>query len=595
MAHLLVIGGASSDILHFAGKKIATAGGAGMYTAMAAQRSGVQVSMFGPRPNPPPERLQPVVRLLSAWLGPGFPPEKLPQFEISYEQGNTEYLKVAIGAEAMITPTMLPADLSQYDLVHVTPLGDGERQLAFIHACRQRGSKRISAGTGLFNAQEQPQAVRAVFEESDYCFMNHLEAEAVYGSLESAKTTPGKVMFVTLGEKGALVIQGDFATELPGVPCKVLDPTGAGDTFCGATNAHLILGEHPVMAAQAATALAAQMIEHPGPTALLWPDPPPEPPRDLRVEVNESWVDKTAQLIAALPEVTPFDFTSPELPPAGHPLALEWFFITTLQQFSFWTTENGKYHQPLIAPIDGVEQKGSDYLWQAYLRPLEDDPEFFTSERQANLTRAEMLDLFRADDGSDPMPALELHLAQARQYGRDMLALNLTPRQVLEQAQRSPNPLKTFFELLDQIGGYKEDPLRKKSGLLAFILSQRPEAFLTLTEIGDITPVIDYHAMRACLRVGLVEVVDSKLRGKLVRRQVLQPDEERAVRYAAYHAIDQVAAISGRSMGAVDWFFFNSRKRCPEMTEPECQHCPVDPICAHEKKLFQPVLRTTFY
>ena len=31
----------------------------------------------------------------------------------------------------------------------------------------------------------------------------------------------------------------------------------------------------------------------------------------------------------------------------------------------------------------------------------------------------ELLDVFRSDDGEDPMPALDLHLEQARQYGRD--------------------------------------------------------------------------------------------------------------------------------------------------------------------------------
>jgi hypothetical protein len=352
---------------------------------------------------------------------------------------------------------------------------------------------------------------------------------------------------------------------------------------------------HPVMAAHSAASLAAQMIEHPGPTALFWPDPAPDAPKDRRAGVNEPQVQKAAQLIAALPEVTPFDFTGPVLPPVGHPLALDWFFVSTLQQFGFWTTDNGKYHQPLIASIDGVEQKGSDYLWQGYLRPLEDDPDFFNPERQANISQAEMLDLFRADDGSDPMPALDLHLAQARQYGQDMLALNLTPQEVVRQAQSSAKPLQTFFETLDHIGGYKEDPLRKKSGLLALILNQRPEGYLSFGEDAGVTPVIDYHAMRACLRVGLVDVVDGELRSKLAGRRVLTPGEEWAVRYAAYNAMEQVAASSGKSMGAVDWFFFNSRKRCPEMTEPDCQRCQVDSICAHRKELFQPVIRTTFY
>jgi len=101
--------------------------------------------------------------------------------------------------------------------------------------------------------------------------------------------------------------------------------------------------------------------------------------------------------------------------------------------------------------------------------------------------------------------------------------------------------------------------------------------------------------MRGCLRIGLVDIQDTKLRGEVVRRQVILPADEQAIRYASYKAIDRVASLSGKSMGAVDWFFFNSRKRCPEMTEPDCQRCQVDPICAHKKDLFQPVLRTTFY
>jgi hypothetical protein len=59
--------------------------------------------------------------------------------------------------------------------------------------------------------------------------------------------------------------------------------------------------------------------------------------------------------------------------------------------------------------------------------------------------------------------------------------------------------------------------------------------------------------------------------------------------------MQRVQALSGRSMGAVDWFFFNARRRCPEMTEPDCANCAIDSVCAHRKELFQPVRRTTFY
>ncbi|HRK91606.1 MAG TPA: hypothetical protein PK152_20950, partial [Anaerolineales bacterium] len=253
------------------------------------------------------------------------------------------------------------------------------------------------------------------------------------------------------------------------------------------------------------------------------------------------------------------------------------------------------YHTPLIAPLGGVSQKGAFYLFDAYRRRLESDADFCSPARQANLSRAELLEIFKADDGSDPMPALDLHLEMANAYGRDMLALHLTPETVLQKAQASATPLATLISILDKVGGYKEDPLRKKSGLLALILNQRPEAFLTFAAGEQVEPVIDYHLMRSCLRVGLVDILDEDLQTKITNRELISPTDEWAIRLTAYRAIEQVVEFSGKSTGAVDWFFFGARKRCPEMTEPECSLCQIDSVCAHRRELFQPVLRTSFY
>ncbi len=595
MKRLLVIGGASFDVLHLQTGTVECPGGAGMYTAMAARRSGVEVSLFSPRPDPLPKRLTAVAGHLAEWLGPLISPEQMLQFEIDYRGGKTEYLKASLEAETRLSTEGLPPDLSKYDLVHVTPLGDASRQLSFIQKCRALGAKRISAGTGLFIADQQADIVREVIHQADIFFMNLQEAEALSGSLESTQAGPGKVIFVTLGSQGACIIQGASSYLIPGVPTTELDPTGAGDTFCGATLANLLQVAHPVMAARCATALAAEMITQIGPTALLSEDSSPEPPPDPRVRVDGKQVRKVAQLISTLPEATPFPFVLPFLPPIGHPQALDYFFAFTLQQFGFWTVKRNHYHRPLIARIGGAELKGSDYLWEAYWRCVERDPGFVSPEWQANLSRDELLQVFRADDGVDPMPALDLHLDQAHQYGKDMLALQLTPQVVLEKALASGNPLQTFMVLLDRIGGYREDPLRKKSALLAMIFNQRPEAFLPLREDEQIPPVIDYHAMRSCLRFGLVEVLDDTLRSKLRDRQILSPDEEWAVRYGAYRAVEALVELSGKSMGAVDWFLYSARKRCPEMSEPDCPSCQVDPVCAHRVELFQPVMRTSFY
>jgi len=307
-----------------------------------------------------------------------------------------------------------------------------------------------------------------------------------------------------------------------------------------------------------------------------------------------------------LPEVQPFRFVGDFFPYVDDPAALDWFFAVTLQQFGFWEMTPpplhsggglgwGSYSHPMIATLDGRSLKGSDYLFSAYRRMIDRDGGFFRPDRQAATTGDELAAVLRADDGSNPMPAFDLHLQLAQAYGRDMQALGWTTQSIIDTANASAQPRQTFLSLLDHVGGYKEDPLRKKAMLLALILEQRPERFLRPTPGETESPVIDYHLMRSCLRTGLIEVSDDDLRERIIRREELSAGNEWAVRFAAYQAIQQVQVLSGRSMGAVDWFFFNARRRCPEMTAPECASCAIDAVCAHRKELFQPVIRTTFY
>jgi sugar/nucleoside kinase (ribokinase family) len=245
-----------------------------VYTAMAAGRCGVPVALFGLRPEPCPEPLRPVLARLTEWLGPAVPLAQLPRFEISYQGGKTEYLSASRGAEPTLSPDMLPGDLSGYGLLHLAAKSSVAQQLSFLEACRQRGAARISAGTDLNQTLERPQDVHAVLARSDYFFMNQVEARAVFGSLAAARTEPGQVLFVTQGAQGVRIIQGEKVASVPAVPANVVDPTGAGDTFCGATLAYLLGGEDPITAASRAVAVAAVEIGQVGPTALLSTGPP---------------------------------------------------------------------------------------------------------------------------------------------------------------------------------------------------------------------------------------------------------------------------------------------------------------------------------
>ena len=115
----------------------------------------------------------------------------------------------------------------------------------------------------------------------------------------------------------------------------------------------------------------------------------------------------------------------------------------------------------------------------------------------------ETLELFRSDDGNNVMPAVEMHLDAAHRYGRNMRELDLTSKSLLKSASESDQPLQTLLVILDHVGGYREDPLRKKSALLAETLKDRPERFFKFGANESLPPVIDYHLMRSCLRMVL--------------------------------------------------------------------------------------------
>ena len=114
--HILIVGGASIDTLHLKTRTVTCPGGAGMYTSMAARRCGINVTMFSPQMNPLSTHLIPISESLTHWIGPEVSPNDFPRFEISYKNGNTEYLDTRLDAEADLTPDLLPQDLSMFTL-----------------------------------------------------------------------------------------------------------------------------------------------------------------------------------------------------------------------------------------------------------------------------------------------------------------------------------------------------------------------------------------------------------------------------------------------------------------------------------------------
>lgn len=590
---LLVVGGASLDRIHVDGAVVATPGGAGLYTALAAARAGAEVTMLAPFPDPMPPELAPALDRLR-WVGPTVPVEGLPRFEIAYDaDGEVRLFEEHLGAEPDLDPAML-------DLVHdlpgcafCVPFMDAILQRRFVDALRARG---VLTATNTYGraVRTQRDTVVGTFDLADLTFCNTDEERHLHPDGDPPPT--GHLRFVTRGRNGATVFQGGHRTEVGGVAVTAIDPTGAGDTFCGTVIARLLLGDHPVEAARRGAAAAASTVSGIGPAALFGPGTAPLPPPDRRVVVDDDAVARTADLVARLGDLRPFDFTGPLLPPGGDPGAVAWFTAATLQQFGFWFDVDGIWDRSMIAPIDGTRRKGSDYLWAAYRRWATDDPQITAPHRQAALTPDEWRAAVSDDEGRDPFPRPDLCVGLANSFGTTLGDLGLQADDLVGAAAAAERPMRTLLTLLDHIGGYREDPFRKKSALLGVVLRQRPERFLPSGPTDDdAPPIVDYHVQRTALRTGMVTIAHPSLAAAVAARRLVGPDDETAVRRATAEAVAQLCRHSGCDMGTVDWFLFSMRNHCPEATEPDCGRCPADPACAHRTDLFQPVLRTTAY
>jgi sugar/nucleoside kinase (ribokinase family) len=268
----LVIGCASFDRLHIAGQTYNTIGGAGLYTALAAARSGTATTLLAPNPHPLSELFTKTAQHIN-WIGPATTPENLPQLEIEHHGGGrATLLGAAWGAEATLTPGHLPENLASYQFIHIAALSSAARQLEFLRACRSRGANNISVGTYARVVYGETETVRTLFAEADTFFTNENEANGLLGEnweAGSGISTRSGLYFVTRAEHGAIVFKDGLTHAIDAIDTTELDPTGAGDTFCGCVLGLMAQGQGAVEAASQAVKLAGAVIQVPGPAALM--------------------------------------------------------------------------------------------------------------------------------------------------------------------------------------------------------------------------------------------------------------------------------------------------------------------------------------
>jgi len=133
---------------------------------------------------------------------------------------------------------------------------------------------RASGATIVLNATPEAASGRGLLPTVDLLIVNETEAGDLLGrpvgvasgreaALALAELGPRTVV-VTLGAAGAVVAQRGTATLLPAPTVEVVDTTGAGDAFCGATAARLAAGADPVAAAAAGVVAGSLAATRPG-------------------------------------------------------------------------------------------------------------------------------------------------------------------------------------------------------------------------------------------------------------------------------------------------------------------------------------------
>lgn len=149
--------------------------------------------------------------------------------------------------------------------VHVPGLEEADRLTEPLAQARRNGA-RISV-SGSWSPTRLAQLARRTSPAWDLLVLNEKEALAACGDVVTApKRLAGAAdsVLVTRAAKGVCGLLDGTALQSPAMQTQVLDPTGAGDGFCGGVITGLLRGAAPKAAVQLGSAAAARIVQQAG-------------------------------------------------------------------------------------------------------------------------------------------------------------------------------------------------------------------------------------------------------------------------------------------------------------------------------------------
>ncbi len=138
-----------------------------------------------------------------------------------------------------IRPAELPRGLEHLDACHVAPMPLWI-QVELVRHLRDAGVRLVSLDPHDLHIAGHEEELMALLRQVDLFLPSRGEARQLYGwddpeaAARSFVAAGPRAVAIKLGPDGSLVCGPDQVVHhVPAAPAKVIDPTGAGDTYCG--------------------------------------------------------------------------------------------------------------------------------------------------------------------------------------------------------------------------------------------------------------------------------------------------------------------------------------------------------------------------
>ena len=273
--------------------------------------------------------------------------------------------------------------------------------------------------------------------------------------------------------------------------------------------------------------------------------------QDRGFEIDRARVSALAYAIKRL-RYEAIDLADPALFPASDGTAMQadyFFFLTAIDHRT--SNNSGQYQEE----IDGKLWRGSDLMYAKARHMLSQDPEQFTARRLERVSEQEVAGWFRLSSGTDiANPGLRAYLLRdaaqrlLEQFGGETLQFLAACDRWLDEPSR-----RGLMQRLADFRAY-EDPIRKKSHLLAKLLIRRD--VWTPRDPDNQTVAVDPVLVAIALRSGLISLTDQDIVDRIIEGRRLSQDVTTRLRYVTlqgWQAVSKEAGLAGYHLDDLLW------------------------------------------